>query len=291
MSKKQFDIKDYIKSNKFKLESEPKTGKHVSKGYNDIRKTILNEVKINEKGQFDLNESLRGDKKEMSEDTKRHFLEIISTYNSYQENLKRKSDLIEISKTLGAIVEAAKHMTLQEADDWFDKVTVKRNMKQLEKLDSEFDKIASEAKSLDNRMIALYEDMGHILNRYYEISDITEDEMNERLGEKKRKLKEASGEITKIGLQRLSTFFDEVWYDNKKEVKEAVSWYANSVYGSSLPNNLHPKKVTRKMLTKVFEDVYDDVQDDNGEYGYMRVASFLKKIGTPDAKRFIKRIK
>lgn len=189
MSKKPFDIKDYIKNNKFELDKEYKTGNHISKGYNDIRKTLLNEVKINEDGKVDIKESLRGDKKGMNEETKRHFLEIISTYNSYQENLKRKSDLIEVSKTLGAIVEAAKHLTLNEADDWFDKVTVKRNMKELEKLDSEFDKIASEAKSLDNRMVALYEDMGHILNRYYEISDIKEEEMEKRLGEKKRKKK------------------------------------------------------------------------------------------------------
>jgi len=188
MSKKPFDIKDYIKNNKFKVDKEYKTGKHISKGYNDVRKTLINEVKVDENGKLLINESLRGEKKPMSEESKRHFLEIISTYNTYRENLKRKSDLIEISNTLGAIVEAAKTMTLEEADDWFDKNTIKRNMKQLENLDKEFDKITKEAKSLDTRMLALYEDMGHILNRYYEISDITEEEMNSRLGKKKRSI-------------------------------------------------------------------------------------------------------
>lgn len=193
MSKKPFDLKQYIQNNKFELEREINTGKNITKGYNDIRKTLLNEVKIVD-GKFDLKESMRGDKKEMSEDTKRKFLEIISTYSSYQEQLKRKSDLVEISKTLGAIVEAAKHLTLNEADDWFDKVTIKRNMKELEKFDKEFDKISEEAQALDNRMHALYEDMGHILNRYYEISDINEDEMKRRLGEKKKKVNEVDSD-------------------------------------------------------------------------------------------------
>ena len=39
-----------------------------------------------------------------------------------------------------------------------------------------------EAPSLDQRMGGLYEDMGHILSRYYKFGEITEDEMKSRLG-------------------------------------------------------------------------------------------------------------
>jgi len=83
---------------------------------------------------------------------------------------------------LGGITEAARALALNEGDDWFDKVTIKRNMNELEKLGKEFDKCANEANSLDQRMGGLYEDMGHILSRYYKLGEISEDQMKQRLG-------------------------------------------------------------------------------------------------------------
>ena len=71
-----------------------------------------------------------------------------------------------------------------ESDDWFDKVTIKRNLSELEKLDKSFEKIASEARQMDERLSALYEDMGNILNRYYEMADLDIEEVNRRLGKK-----------------------------------------------------------------------------------------------------------
>lgn len=192
MSRKPFDIADYVSKNKFELENpkKPKVkGTRTFKGYNDIRKTILSEVKIKD-GKFDIIESMKGEKDEnpgFSSEAKRHFLEIISTYNSYQKFMSRKNDIAEIANNLGGIIEAARELTLQEADDWFDGVTIKRNMKQLENLKREFDKCASEAHSLDTRLAALYEDMGHIINRYYEVSDISEQEVTKRLGIEKRR--------------------------------------------------------------------------------------------------------
>lgn len=118
----------------------------------------------------------------LSSEVKRHFLEIVSTYNKYQESMDRKSDIAEIAETLGGITEAARTLAIHEAGDWFDKHTVKRNMMELEKLGKQFDKVALEAKSLDQRMGGLYEDMGHILSRYYKIGEISEEQMKQRLG-------------------------------------------------------------------------------------------------------------
>ena len=177
---KNFDIYDYVHNNKITLNVEKKsTATNVAKSYNDIRKTNINEIKI-VNGKFSLKESLEANG--LSTEVKRHFLEIISTYKAFQEQMQRNSDIVEVAETLGGIVEAAKHLTLNESDDWFDKVTIKRNMSELEKLDKNFDKVAAEARALDERLHALYEDMGHILSRYYEIADIDADTMKERLG-------------------------------------------------------------------------------------------------------------
>jgi len=183
MSKKTFDIYDYVHNNKMSLKVAGPKGTTVSKAYNDIRKTNLKEVKIIN-GKFSIAENLNQADRKLSPEVKKHFLEIISTYNTFQDQMKRASDMTEVANTLGAIVEAAKEMTLRESGDWFDAVTVKRNMTELDKLDKNFQKFAVEAKAMDERLHSLYEDMGHILNRYYEIADISPETMRERLGKK-----------------------------------------------------------------------------------------------------------
>jgi hypothetical protein len=130
---------------------------------------------------------------QMSSELKKHFLEIVSTYNKYQEQMDRKSDLATIAETLGGITEAARALALNEGDDWFDKVTIKRNMNELEKLGKEFDKCAMEANSLDQRMGGLYEDMGHILSRYYKLGEISEEQMKNRLGITNESVKASKG--------------------------------------------------------------------------------------------------
>ena len=137
------------------------------------------------------------EKRPLSNEVKKHFLEIVSTYNKYQEMMDRKSDLTQVAETLGAITEAARTLAIHEGDDWFGKVTVKRNMNELDKLGKEFDKVAKEANSLDQRLNGLYEDMGHILSRYYKVGDISEDQMKDRLGMREKVVKEAGEDVNK----------------------------------------------------------------------------------------------
>ena len=113
---------------------------------------------------------------------KRHFLEIISTYGNHRESINRKSDIRETAETLGAIADAAQEYTLREGGDWFDRVTIKRNMKELKNLQTKFQNEAEISHQQEQRLEALYEDMGHVLGRYFEIADISEEQMMERLG-------------------------------------------------------------------------------------------------------------
>ena len=119
---------------------------------------------------------------QLPSEIKKHFLEIISTYGQHRENMSRKSDIRQVAETLGAIADAAQEYTLREGGDWFDRVTIKRNMKELKSLQEKFEKEAGEAKSQEQRLEALYEDMGHVLGRYFEIAEVTEDVMKQRLG-------------------------------------------------------------------------------------------------------------
>ena len=119
---------------------------------------------------------------QLPSDIKKHFLEIISTYGQYREQMGRKSDIRQVAETLGGIADAAQEYTLREGGDWFDRVTIKRNMGELKKLQAAFEKEAVEAQAQQQRLDALYEDMGHVLGRYFEIAEISEQQMKERLG-------------------------------------------------------------------------------------------------------------
>jgi len=98
-------------------------------------------------------------------------VEALKNYNRLGETLYQQQTLKETAKSLSKIAEMAATHTVQETEDWFDKVTVTRNMKELTNHSKSFAKIAEEASSVQQRLSGLYEDMGNILNRYYDIPE------------------------------------------------------------------------------------------------------------------------
>ena len=101
----------------------------------------------------------------------KELVESIRNFNSIGESIYGKGSLKEVAESLSSIAEGAAQHTLSETEDIFDKVTVSRNMKELTNLSKQFGKVSSEANSLQERMSGLYEDMGNILGRYYEIGE------------------------------------------------------------------------------------------------------------------------
>ena len=95
--------------------------------------------------------------------------EAIREFSSYSKVLQKEENLQKIAERLSKIATNAKTYTVSETEDWFDKVTVNRNMKELTNLSKSFGKIAQESQALQQRMGGLYEDMGHVLGRYFEL--------------------------------------------------------------------------------------------------------------------------
>ena len=112
---------------------------------------------------------------EIFEDTpkvNRHkVIEGVSTYGAVGKALYSENNLVKIAEQLVGIAESAHSHIIGEQGDWFDKVTVNKNMKALKGQVKEFKIVANEANSVNQRLTSLYEDMGHILNRYYDISE------------------------------------------------------------------------------------------------------------------------
>ena len=108
---------------------------------------------------------------ERREVNKFEVIEAVRNYQTIGGKLFKDNGIIEIAKQLVGIAESAQNHVLSETDDWFDAVSVKRNMKELKGMTSQFKKAALEANAVNERLNALYEDMGHILNRYYDIEE------------------------------------------------------------------------------------------------------------------------
>ncbi len=100
---------------------------------------------------------------------KASFLQEVSRFNEYGGQIYRTEGLREAAKAINKIVENAERIALQETEEWFDELTVKRNMKELKSKNESFMKTVKEVSKLQQRLESLYEEMGHTLSRYYEI--------------------------------------------------------------------------------------------------------------------------
>ena len=112
---------------------------------------------------FSLDENPKVDKFQVTE--------AVRNYARVGKQLRVNGNIMEAAKQLAEMADNAQNHVLSETSDWFDGVSVKRNMKELKGLTGQFKKTAVEANAVNQRLSALYEDMGNILNRYYEIDE------------------------------------------------------------------------------------------------------------------------
>ena len=195
-------IKDILKENAV-LVSPIRTIRPVGDVGSQIKMSdLVKEEEQNEERQIDTNA----------------FLGMVNRFGRIGEDIK-VNDLRGIANVLKNVAEVAKIHTESLQEDWFDKVTVSRNMKELNNYSKQFSKIAQEAANLQERMRGLYEDMGNIMGRYYEISEeITEDDDYQQFFQSALKKFDASSPAD-MDTEKKKKFFNYVDknYDAKDE--------------------------------------------------------------------------
>ena len=182
--------------------------------------------------------------KEVFEDApkvdKHSVIEGVKNFGIVGKSLYNNNSVMEVAKQLSQIAESAHTHILGENDDWFDKISVNKNMKHLKGSVMEFQKTAKEAHQLNQRLTGLYEDIGHVLNRYYEIdealdavgkedadidndgdSDASDDYLKKRRDAVSKSIKnEDKGDMDNDGKDEPD---DEEYMDNKdKAIKKAM---------------------------------------------------------------------
>ena len=123
-----------------------------------------------------FNENYFEQKQEIPTDVKERIMTSIKEYNKLGKQIYREGNLVDLAKNLSEIATFAEQYTIEGSADWFDGVTIQRNMKELKTFSGEFGKVAEAVQQHQDRMSSLYEDMGHILNRYFEIASIAEEQ-------------------------------------------------------------------------------------------------------------------
>ena len=133
-----------------------------------LKRIVENLDKIPRNGIFE------DDKPKLTSEQKRKLMDMVSRFNEYGKVLQCEQAISDTSKALAEIAQMAETYACNEASDWFQHETIQKDFKDLKGRVGEFQKIAKETYSSVQRMNALYEDMGHVLSRYYEIKDIQE---------------------------------------------------------------------------------------------------------------------
>lgn len=107
----------------------------------------------------------------LTKEAKQDILKSVSAFNEFGSKIYRTEEIKEMVEAIIKMSEGATQLALQETDDWFDSVTVKRDMNEVTNSVKLFEKTARELSSLQQRLESVYEDMGHKLGKYYDISE------------------------------------------------------------------------------------------------------------------------
>jgi len=103
---------------------------------------------------------------------KQLILNAVNKFNKFEQHIYRQKDVREVVEAIKLIAEYAGQLALDETHDWFDSITVKKDVKEINNSVKLFEKTAKEIGTLQHRIEAMYEDIGNKLGRYYEIADI-----------------------------------------------------------------------------------------------------------------------
>jgi len=99
-------------------------------------------------------------------------LDAVNKFNEFEQHIYRQKDVNEVVAAIKLIGDFAGRLALDETDDWFDGVTVKKDVKEINDSVKLFEKTAKEVGTLQHRLEAMYENIGGKLSRYYEIADV-----------------------------------------------------------------------------------------------------------------------
>ena len=118
---------------------------------------------------FILETILEDQPQQLSKQEKSAFVHAVKKFSHMKDSVYGKGDLEELTHRVRDMINKAEQITT-EAGDWFDNVTVKRHMKNLNDSYRVFEATAKEMSQLQQRLSAAYEDIAQGLNKYFDVN-------------------------------------------------------------------------------------------------------------------------
>ena len=115
--------------------------------------------------------SLEEPPRKLTKDEKKTLAELVHNYNEYGRVLRQYDEIANVAETLKKIAEYSEVYAVNECGDWMQAGVAKRHFAEIKKHAEGFKKLAKEVHEKNAHMIALYEDMGSVLEKYFEIKD------------------------------------------------------------------------------------------------------------------------
>lgn len=107
--------------------------------------------------------------KTLTKEEKKSLYDLVNNYNEYGKVLYEYHQLMKVAENIDKISQYAETYALNECGDWMQENTAIRHFKELKKMSEAFKKNAAKCQQQNNEMVSLYEDMGNILEKYFEI--------------------------------------------------------------------------------------------------------------------------
>lgn len=128
-----------------------------------LKRIVENLGKIPDKG-FGQDETPK-----LSAEQKKKLMEMASMFEDYGESLRNEEAIVNSARAMTELCELAEAYALNECGDWFQQDIVKRDMKEVKKRVMEYGKLAKECYAKMQQLGVAYQDIGHVLGRYYDL--------------------------------------------------------------------------------------------------------------------------
>jgi hypothetical protein len=105
----------------------------------------------------------------LSPEQKKRLMEMASMFENYGEALRNEEAIVNSARAMTELCELAEAYALNECGDWFQQDIVKKDMKEVKKRVMEYGKLAKECYAKMQQLGVSYQDIGHVLGRYYDL--------------------------------------------------------------------------------------------------------------------------
>jgi len=171
-----YDKKITPKAKKYIMNIHKKTKQEAR----NIGKGMKQSMKLKEAMNFEINEdvfsSITDPDSGLTTEQKTAFLEAVAGFNKYSQSIYREQNLKDITEDVVKIGKLADKYIMAEQEDWFDGISVKRDMKSLQESIKMFEVTAKEVSVLQQRLESVYEEVGGKLGKYFDIKDIVQED-------------------------------------------------------------------------------------------------------------------